>query len=159
MTNLDAQLPAGVEATDVDPWEPAGVDYPEYRMFWSKSLHAKLWVRVVGVQYADGSVAATGSDAPLVYIEHNEFTPRAVRDLAAALLAAADLAEEWAGSSRCITAPEDVSAAGHVDDEQASVVVNLPAPECYLHPDAATELGYQMVDAARQADRAAGVKR
>ncbi|GAA1681618.1 hypothetical protein MMUR_05560 [Mycolicibacterium murale] len=100
MTNLDVQLPAGIEPADVDQWEPAGVDYPAYRMFWSKPLHPKLWVRVAGVQYADGSIATAADDAPLVCIDNDEFTPAAAREVAAAIVQAADLADAWGGVPR-----------------------------------------------------------
>lgn len=92
-------LPPGADADfpGNDDWQPAEDGHPTYRCVWSPPVGGSVYIRTVAVQYDDGSVANTGGDAPLVYIENTDYTPAAARAVAKALLQAADLADAWAG--------------------------------------------------------------
>ena len=50
---------------------------------------------MVVTQFADGTIGTAEPDAPLVYIGQDDYTPESARALAAAILAAADLADKW----------------------------------------------------------------
>lgn len=95
----DVPLPAGADSSPSydDEWQPAQDGHPAYRCVWSPPLGSSVYIRTVAVQYDDGSIATTGEDAPLVYIENTDYTPAAARAVAKALLCAADLADAWAG--------------------------------------------------------------
>lgn len=98
----DVAPPPGADLTWIDEWAPH--DDTLYRLVWSKAVGG--WskpvpgfsdedVRVVVTQFADGSIGASGDDAPLVYCGQDDYTPTEARLLAKALVAAADLADEW----------------------------------------------------------------
>ena len=72
------------------------------RLVWSTpmplpdNLGASFYIRVVATQRVDGTLVPDGADAPAVYIDHGPYSPTDIRTVAQAMLAAADLAEEWA---------------------------------------------------------------
>lgn len=104
--------PAGADydRTCIDNWETS--DGRPYRLVWSRPLpidnawvvpvpgFADTDVRVVVTQFLDGSIATIGDDAPLVYVGGDDYTPESARALGAAIIAAADLAEQWTGVQR-----------------------------------------------------------
>lgn len=89
-------LPPNSDPDMVDKWEvdPTG-EYPTYRCLWSNLLYASPSIRVVGIQLADGSMCLDDGDAPAVYLDLEPISTEAARAVAAALNAAADLAESW----------------------------------------------------------------
>lgn len=92
-------LPPGADPNLADEWEREQDGKSAYRMFWSKPYDTRLDVRVVAIQLPDGTVVdrdTTPEDAPLVYIASDDYTPDDARKLATAILAAADLADQWA---------------------------------------------------------------
>ncbi len=98
----DVALPPGTDSNAVDEWQIDRTgEYPTYRCIWSTPLSndSRYHLKVVGVQLADGSMCVETGDAPAVYLDHDPMTPEAARAMAAALNAAADLAERWADSS------------------------------------------------------------
>ena len=99
-TNI--QLPEGADP-DVDDWQPAEHGKKAYRLIWSPSFEPCLDIRVVVVQFDDGSIADgedDPDDCPLVYISNSDFHPDDARALAASIVRAADLADQWAGRRR-----------------------------------------------------------
>lgn len=95
-------LPPGTDSNAVDEWQIDKTGgYPTYRCIWSTPLSndSRYHLKVVGVQLIDGSICMEPGDAPAVYLDHEPMTPEAARAMAAALIAAADLAERWADGS------------------------------------------------------------
>lgn len=95
----DIAVPEGADETHVDDWQPAEGDKPVYRLVWSKPFDSSLDIRLVVVQYEDGTIAdgeADPDDAPLVYIASDDYFPDDARALAASIIRAADLADQWA---------------------------------------------------------------
>lgn len=95
----DIPVPEGADDPHVDDWQPAFEDKPVYRLVWSKPFDSSLDLRVVVVQYEDGTIAdgdVDPDDAPLVHIASSDYSPTDARALAASILRAADLAEQWA---------------------------------------------------------------
>src|SRR5690349_13229993 len=91
-------LPAGADPENSDYWDTS--DAVAYRLIWSRPQPlpdelARENVRAVVVQYADGRIATDGDDAPLVYCGGSDYSVTTARALGNALLAAADLADEW----------------------------------------------------------------
>ena len=100
--NNEIQLPDGADP-DVDDWQPAENGKRPYRLVWSPPYEPCLDIRVVVVQFDDGSIADgedDSDDCPLVYISNTDFHPDDARNLAASILRAADLADQWAGRKR-----------------------------------------------------------
>lgn len=98
----DIPVPEGADH-DVDDWQPAENGKRRYRLVWSPPYEPCLDIRVVVVQFDDGTVADGNDDPddhPLVYIGGTDFLPVDARELAASILRAADLAEHWAGIQR-----------------------------------------------------------
>ncbi|WP_396929202.1 hypothetical protein [Mycolicibacterium sp.] len=103
---FNAPLPAGADPTHVDNWER--FDRGFYRLVWSEPmpLPERLAphhdIRVVCTQVPDGTVVTDdpANEGPFVYFCDQDHTPGGVRALAQALLAAADLADRWAGVQR-----------------------------------------------------------
>lgn len=101
----DIPLPPGadVDPDSVDDWQPAEDGRRAYRLVWSKPYEPCLDIRVVVVQFDDGSIADGDDhpdDAPLVYIGASDFLTEDARAIAASIIRAADLADEWAGVKR-----------------------------------------------------------
>ncbi len=95
----DVSLPPGADQSGdrTDEWQPAQYGFQAYRCVWSESFAQSPDVRAVVVQYADGSIAREGDDRPLIYIGNDDCSIAEARALAVALIAAADLADGWAG--------------------------------------------------------------
>ena len=103
---MTVDLPIGAD-TSVEynyNWQPAEPDYPAYRTVWSPYFDEKAGIRAVATQLADGTLCTDGDDAPHVYIDMDAYTPADARALAAALTAAANLADLWASLARGIRA-------------------------------------------------------
>lgn len=86
-------LPAGADPEHSERWEPDG-EGGLYRLVWSPSLGSDD-MRVVVTQHDDGVV-----DEPEVWHGCASWTPAAARAAGMALLAAADLADQWTGAVR-----------------------------------------------------------
>ncbi len=72
---------------------------------WSKPFEpdSGLDIRVVVVQFEDGTIADgedDPDDAALVYLANSDYHPEDARALAASIIRAADLADQWAGVKR-----------------------------------------------------------
>lgn len=97
MTTAAVALPAGADPEFSDgEWE-ADIDSPTgyYRCVWSPEFGTD-GVRVVATQYRDGTLG-TADEAPHVSLGSGEaITTAEARQAAAALTAAADLADKWA---------------------------------------------------------------
>lgn len=93
----DIPFPPGADPDYTEGWEPAENGKSAYRLVWSKPFDAITRIRAVVVQYADGTVATEGDDAPLVYLGSDDFLPDDARAIAQTLVDAADLADKWAG--------------------------------------------------------------
>lgn len=95
-TTPDVPLPPG--AVPPYDWEsgltPAD---PKWRCIWSPPMEESIDVRCVVTQYLDGTIANEGDDAPLVYIGCDDFLTDDARAIAKSIIAAADLADRWAG--------------------------------------------------------------
>lgn len=97
----DIAVPEGADDTHVDDWQPAFEEKPVYRLVWSKPFKPDtgLDIRVVVTQFEDGSIADgedDPDDAPVVYIASEDYFPDDARALAASIIRAADLADQWA---------------------------------------------------------------
>ena len=92
----DVPLPIGhdPEMMADTTWEANG-DGHYYRCVWSPTFEPCLDIRVVVTQFIDGSIGTEYDDAPLVYIGCEDFLPEDARAIAASIVAAADLADEW----------------------------------------------------------------
>ncbi|BBZ57062.1 hypothetical protein [Mycolicibacterium phocaicum] len=97
MTGTEIALPDGADPEFSEgEWE-ADIDSPTgwYRCVWSPAF-GNDDVRVVATQYLDGSLG-TAEESPHVSLGSGEaITPAEARKAAAALNAAADLADKWA---------------------------------------------------------------
>lgn len=96
----DVALPPGHDPVMMAnaAWEPpADPNGRYYRCVWSPSFETSLEVRTVVTQFTDGSIGTEDDDAPLVYISCDEFLPDDARAVAASIIRAADLADQWAG--------------------------------------------------------------
>ncbi|CAN5304061.1 hypothetical protein BH11ACT6_BH11ACT6_53520 [soil metagenome] len=92
----EVSLPPGAEDDRTDHWEPAQDGKLAYRLVWSGPFGpTEIGLRVVVVQFADGTIGIEGDDAPLVHFGQEVFSPAEARLLATEILRAADLAEEW----------------------------------------------------------------
>jgi hypothetical protein len=93
----DLALPPGADPEFTDEWE-AEISVPTgwYRTVWSRYFSERLWIRAVATQYLDGTLD-TDKEAPRVFLDDDCYTPQEAREAAAALIAAADLADQWAG--------------------------------------------------------------
>lgn len=94
---LTVPLPDGSDPEHSDSTWIADIEVPSgwYRTFWSPELGGDH-VRVVADQYVDGSIG----DVSVSLGSCEVITPTAARETAAALIAAADLADQWKGSVR-----------------------------------------------------------
>lgn len=92
--SLDLPNGADPERSD-DGWE---TDTPSYRCVWSKTFCADPQISVGAVQLEDGTLSTAGNDAPTVFMDLSPISVEDCRSLAAALNAAADLAEKWGGT-------------------------------------------------------------
>ncbi|BCI89368.1 hypothetical protein PJK45_20610 [Mycobacterium kansasii] len=98
-TTPDVPLPPG--AVFANLWEDATTDRP-YRRITSEvrsiegNTNVLVWVEAI--QYGDGSLDQSAIDRPSVQIEANQeaLSSRQARELAAALLTAADELDGWA---------------------------------------------------------------
>jgi hypothetical protein len=89
-------LPNHADPQTADEWQVDRTgDSPTYRCVWSTPFSEDHNIRVVGVQWTDGSLCTEGPDAPSVYMDHEPLPTNEARALAAALNAAADLADQW----------------------------------------------------------------
>lgn len=108
-------LPPGADDSQVDDWE-INEDGRPSRLVWSRPLpfdapwadHGDGWgdtdVRIVVTQFPDGRIGDTENvDGPEVYVGMQSYSVCAARDLAAVLLAAADLAEQWLTNTQVVT--------------------------------------------------------
>jgi hypothetical protein len=98
----EVALPPGADSTHQHPdeWEPhEDADHPAYRCVWSQAFHQAADIRAVVVQFADGRIASEGQDAPLIYINGDDYLPDDARAVATAIVAAADLADQWVGNA------------------------------------------------------------
>lgn len=95
-------LPAGADPENVDAWDAD----PATRLVWSTAMPlpehlASYDIRIVASQRLDGTIvrdeAAEGG--PLVYLGGEGYTVEDSRQIARALLAAADLADTWVGEA------------------------------------------------------------
>lgn len=142
-------------------------------------------VRIVATQRPDGSIVAGNDiECPMVYVGGDDYSITEVRELVQALTAAADLADRWightvtAGGGRMshpkkqlndeltptddiaiadpehITGPDEVAAGVYVG-YNVFVHLTIAGQSYYLNPDDAVDLGYALVDAEREAVRAA----
>ena len=96
----DCALPVGADAGYTDSWQPPYKSDPAYRCVWSRAFDDVNDIRTVVVQYADGTIATESNNAPMVFLGGNGFHPDEARVMAGALLAAADLADQWSGVKR-----------------------------------------------------------
>ncbi|TQK27894.1 hypothetical protein [Arthrobacter sp. SLBN-53] len=101
----DIPLPPGADSNPdcLDDWQPTEDGRRNYRLIWSPSYEPCLDIRVVVVQFDDGSIADgddNPDDAPLVYVGGSDFLPEDARAIAQSIIRAADLADEWAGVKR-----------------------------------------------------------
>lgn len=106
----DVSLPPGADANWDNQWE--NDEGRAYRIVWSNPLPLNNpwtepnpgWrdndVRLAVTQYGDGTISdATDDpgDRPLIYVGGESYSIESARALSAALLDAANLAEEWTG--------------------------------------------------------------
>jgi len=101
MTAVTIALPPGADPKFCDDdWQrDPSVPTGWYRCVWSKYFSDQLWVRAVATQYRDGTID-TNDEAPQVFLDNDSYSPSQAREMAAALTAAAELAEQWAGADR-----------------------------------------------------------
>ncbi|VBA60490.1 hypothetical protein [Mycobacterium attenuatum] len=101
MTTPTSAVPLPPGAKYADLWEDATTDQP-YRRITGEvrgvtgNTNVLVWVEAV--QYADGSLDQSAIDRPSVQIEANQeaLSSRQARELAMALLTAADELDGWA---------------------------------------------------------------
>lgn len=99
----DVALPAGADPNMVDEWQIDNTgEHPTYRCVWSTPFYPEPMLRVVAVQLATGDMFLEEGDKPAVYMDHTPMSPADARALAAALTAAADLADSWI-NAECTT--------------------------------------------------------
>ncbi|BBZ04879.1 hypothetical protein MCHIJ_43160 [Mycolicibacterium chitae] len=95
----DIAPPPGADASYTDDWQSPTDGAPGYRCVWSPEFsRGKEDIRCVVTQFEDGTVATEGDDGPHVYLNDSGHTVADARRIAKAILAAADLAEQWAGN-------------------------------------------------------------
>lgn len=103
-------LPPGADP-NVDDWQPAEKGKPVYRLVWSEPFEraSGLDIRIVVVQFDDGTIADGADDPddhPLVYIGGSDLLPDDARAIAASIIRAADLADEWASTASAADDPK-----------------------------------------------------
>jgi hypothetical protein len=93
-------LPPDADPENIDNWE-TGSDSVTSRLVWSTPMTlaegVDADVRIVASQRPDGSVIVDDSEGPCIYVDDNDYTVREAREIARALIQAADLADQWAG--------------------------------------------------------------
>lgn len=102
----DVALPTGADPSWRDEWQDYG-DGRAYRLVWSPAMPG--WsrpgfqkgdvqdVRVAVTQFSDGTIGTDGDDEPMIHADDAGMSVAETRRFSRALLAAADLAEEWSG--------------------------------------------------------------
>ncbi|OBG36195.1 hypothetical protein A5671_21700 [Mycolicibacter heraklionensis] len=101
-TAYSVPLPPGADPRRSDLWED--VDGVPLRQIWSVPMPLPetidVDVRVVCTQAGDGHIITGDPNEPVaIHWEDTGYSPAVARQVAAAILEAADLADQWGGES------------------------------------------------------------